>query len=230
MNTMCIQQLLTDAPSATINKHLLVYVSTAVMLVLGVTGGICSGKSTVARILHENGATIIDADKLGHRTYERGTACYTKLIEHFGDSIVDEQGEINRRVLGTIVFSSPEKMKELQNIVWPEIRNLIVSGLEELKAQGVKVVVLEAAVMIEAGWQDLVSTLWVISVNKDVALKRLMTRNSLSEADALNRINAQIGNEERGSFANLVIDNSDDDSMQAFEDKVKSAYNSLLLV
>eukprot|EP01032_Pedospumella_encystans_P008224 gene8224-9787_t len=199
------------------------------MLVLGVTGGICSGKSTVARILQENGATIIDADKLGHKTYERDTPCYTKLVEQFGDSVIDEQGEINRRVLGFIVFSSPEKMKELQNIVWPEIRHLIVSSLKELEAQDVKVVVLEAAVMIEAGWQDLVSTLWVISVNKDVALKRLMTRNSLSEADALSRINAQISNEERCGFANLVIDNSDDDSMQAFEDKVKSANSTLLI-
>eukprot|EP01032_Pedospumella_encystans_P008312 gene8312-9884_t len=120
-------------------------------------------------------------------------------------------------------------MKELQNIVWPEIRHLIGSSLKELEAQDVKVVVLEAAAMIEAGWQDLVSTLWVISVNKDVALKRLMTRNSLSEADALSRINAQISNEERCGFANLVIDNSDDDSMQAFEDKVKSAYSTLLM-
>lgn len=195
---------------------------------IGITGGICSGKSTVTRVLKDAGVHILDADKLGHKAYEPGTSCFNKLVQHFGESIVDEKKEIDRRVLGSIVFSDPSKMQELQSIVWPEIRGLIISNLDELKAQDVRTVALEAAVMIEAGWYDLVSTLWVVTVKRDVALKRLMARNGLSEEEALKRIDAQISNEERCDHADLVIDNSNDNSMEALEEKVRSAYDNMV--
>lgn len=198
------------------------------MKVIGVTGGICSGKSTVTKALQNLGIHVLDADKLGHRAYEPGSECYRKLIEHFGAQIVAEDGQINRPVLGSIVFSEPAKMKDLQNIVWPEIRVLIAQSLHDLDRKGIDVVVLEAAVMIEAGWQDLVSTLWVINVDKDVALKRLMKRNGLSEVEALKRIDSQLSNEERVKRANLVLDNSSPEkTVDEFEREVVQAFNSL---
>jgi phosphopantetheine adenylyltransferase/dephospho-CoA kinase len=196
------------------------------MYIIGVTGGICAGKSTVVRVLHDLGATVVDADKLGHKAYEPNTECFRKLVEHFGDSIVDENGEINRRALGSIVFSDPGQKAQLQNIVWPEIRKLIVSTLREFQSEGKAVVVLEAAVMIEAGWQDLVSCLWAINVNRDIALRRLVTRNGLSEEEGLKRIQGQLSNEERSEHADLVIDNSTG-TVDDLERIVRAAYLSL---
>lgn len=183
--------------------------------IIGLTGGICSGKSTVAKILDKHGISIIDADKLGHEAYVPGTPCYYKLIENFGDVIVSDDGKINRPALGAIVFADPSKMKELQDIIWPEIRRMIVEKCTILQqettrgANKVKAVVLEAAIMIEAGWQDLVSTLWVVTSDKETVLKRLKQRNNLSEEEALKRINSQMKNEERCRYADIVIDNSE---------------------
>ena len=197
------------------------------MIIIGITGGICAGKSTVVRLLESLGASIIDADKLGHCAYVRGTTCYDKLVAHFGNKLVGENGEIDRRALGSIVFSDPSAMKDLQNIVWPEIRQAIIRRLDELACQEVKVVVLEAAVMIEAGWHDLVSSLWVVTVPRDVALQRLMVRNNLSEDEASKRINAQISNDERVVHADLVIENNTG-SVSELEERVKAVYENAL--
>mmetsp|Transcript_22288 Transcript_22288/g.37285 ORF Transcript_22288/g.37285 Transcript_22288/m.37285 type:complete len:204 (-) Transcript_22288:133-744(-) len=197
------------------------------MLVIGVTGGICSGKSTVVSTTESIGAKIIDADKLGHQTYVPGTICYENLVKEFGSSIVSENGEINRRALGSLVFSDPSKMLALNSIVWPEIRVLIENRLQELEGEGAEVVVLEAAVMIEAGWQDLVTTLWVVGVDREVARDRLMKRNSLSEVEALKRIDSQISNEERCGKANLVIENNDSGgSLDEFQERVRELYRA----
>jgi dephospho-CoA kinase len=97
------------------------------MYILGLTGGICSGKSTVAKILGELGATVIDADKLGHECYEPGTECYSQIVAQFGETILcdDSVKSINRRALGSIVFSDAERMSELTALVWPEIRRML---------------------------------------------------------------------------------------------------------
>ena len=196
------------------------------MRIIGVTGGICSGKSTVTRVLASLGVSVLDADKLGHRAYEKGSDCFQKLVEHFGTKIIGSDGEINRQLLGSIVFSDISKMNELKTIVWPEIRRLIIEELKVLENQGIENVVLEAAVMIEAGWQDLVSTLWVVSVDRETAKTRLMARNSLSESDALKRIDSQISNEERCKYASVVIDNSSiDKPMSEFEDEIRKLYS-----
>eukprot|EP01031_Cornospumella_fuschlensis_P039616 gene39616-48229_t len=126
------------------------------MRVIGITGGICSGKSTATSLFAAKGLRVIDADKLGHKAYEKDTPCYHALIEAFGSDIVHpETQEIDRRILGSKVFGNPENMKKLTDIVWPEIRRLIVESLEGLTKSGQAIVVLEAAVMIEAKWQDL---------------------------------------------------------------------------
>jgi phosphopantetheine adenylyltransferase/dephospho-CoA kinase len=195
------------------------------MFVIGITGGICAGKSSVVQVLRQLGVEVLDADKLGHKAYEPGTACFDQLVAHFGDRVV-ENGQINRRVLGSIVFSDASEMTALQGIVWPEIRRLLTESLAILQAQGTSVVALEAAVMIEAKWYDLASCLWVVTVSREVALQRLVVRNSLSEEEAAKRIDSQISNEERCAHATLVIDNNSR-TIAELEDLVKDAYHKL---
>jgi dephospho-CoA kinase len=196
------------------------------MVVIGLTGGICSGKSTVTHLLSKNyEAVVIDADKLGHEAYEVGTACHQQLVTHFGSGIVTSDGQIDRRALGAIVFGDKTKMNELQSIVWPCIREKIMIRLEQLKQeQNPNVIVVEAAVMIEAGWQDLMDTVWVVTVDPEVAIERLMKRNNFSEEEAKKRVSAQISNEERCRHANVVIRNTGDFS--TLEEAVASAMSS----
>ena len=185
------------------------------MYVIGLTGGICSGKSTIASFLRENGIPIIDCDKLGHQAYVKDSDCYFALIRNFGEAIVNgETREIDRRILGGIVFGSEEKMRELKSIVWPEIRRLTIAEIKRLEAQGDKLCVIEAAVMIEAGWQDLATSVWVVNVDPEVAVQRLMKRNNMSETDARSRLASQLTNEERNKFARQVIQNNDNQSME----------------
>jgi phosphopantetheine adenylyltransferase/dephospho-CoA kinase len=198
------------------------------MHIIGLTGGICSGKSTVSEILESFGAKVIDADKLGHAAYQPNTSCYDKLVSHFGEGIISDDKTINRPVLGSIVFSDPSKMVDLQNIVWPEIRTMIVNKLSELKSQGVKSVVIEAAIMIEAKWQDLVNSLWVVTVSQDTALSRLKKRNGLSVEDALKRINSQMASSERVAFADVVINNDEGVDRAQLEDRVRREFDVLM--
>ncbi len=134
------------------------------MRVIGLTGGIAAGKSTIAQILAELGAVVIDADKVGHEAYRRGTEAWRALVAHFGDGILTPDGEIDRRKLGAIVFADPDQRKALQDIVWPRMKEMIRQRLAELRAAGVQVAVIEAAVLIEAGWTDLVDEVWVVQV------------------------------------------------------------------
>lgn len=195
------------------------------MRAIGLTGGIASGKTTVSATLAECGATIIDADKLGHQTYEPGTETYRQVVAAFGDDIVAPDGSIDRKVLGGKVFGQPDGMTRLTGIVWPGIRVLAEAELARLRDQGVAVAVLEAAVMIEAGWQDLVDEVWVVTVPPAEARRRLMERNGLSAEDADNRINSQISNDERLQHADVVIDT--DCPLEAVVERVHAAWDEL---
>lgn len=175
---------------------------------IGVTGGIACGKSTVVKICQGYGAAIVDADILGHRSYEPGTDCFRKLIETFGEQIVGEDGSINRRVLGGIVFADKAQRKKLEGVVWPEIKRLLHLELESLFDSGVPAIVVEAAVMLEAGWQSEVDELWVVAVDSEVARQRLVARNKLTEEDADKRIQAQMSNAARIALADRVIWNN----------------------
>lgn len=192
---------------------------------IGLTGGIASGKSTVSKILAERGAVLIDADLLGHQTYEPGTATFAQVVAEFGDEIVAEDGTINRQVLGGLVFGHPDGMGRLTGIVWPGIRALATAELARLKEAGTAVAVLEAAVMIEAGWQDMVDEVWVVTAPPEAARERLMERNGLSAEDADNRINSQISNDERIEHADLVI--STDCSLEEVAGRVREAWDGL---
>ncbi len=179
-------------------------------VVIGLTGGIASGKSTVAGQLQELGAHVIDADRLGHRVYEPGTSAFQKVVNAFGHDIVAKDGTIDRRVLGGKVFGAPEQLARLSEITWPEIRKLAAAEIAEWKRKDRQgVIVLEAAVLLEAGWQDLVDEVWVVTVKVATAAERLMARNGLTEDAALSRIQSQMSTRERLDHADVKIDNSD---------------------
>lgn len=178
------------------------------MRVIGLTGGIAAGKSTVSGALAAAGAVLIDADKVGHEAYQPGTETHAALVEAFGEQIVAENGEIDRRKLGAIVFADPAQRQRLQDIVWPRMRAMMRAKLDALAAGGAEVAVIEAAVLIEADWLDLVDEVWVVQVPEEVAMQRLMARNGFSAEDAQARIRAQLSNEERARHAQVIIDNS----------------------
>ena len=178
-------------------------------MIIGLTGGIASGKSTVAAHLGELGAHVIDADKLGHRAYLKGTAAYAQVVNTFGEDIVAEDGEIDRRALGAKVFGTDDGLRQLTDIVWPAIHGMAQAEISAQQAQDPDtVIVLEAAVLIEAGWQDLVDEIWVTVVDRSVAIERAMSRDDVDAAAVEARIDSQISNEERTSHAQEIIDNS----------------------
>jgi dephospho-CoA kinase len=179
-----------------------------VTVVIGLTGGIASGKSVVSQMLGEQGALIIDADKVGHEAYLRGSGCYDAVVEAFGRDVVGPDGEIDRKALGGKVFGDPAQRRRLEGIVWPWMRTTMEHRLAKLRADGVPVVVLEAAVLIEADWIPIVDQVWLVEVSPAVARRRLMERNGLTAEQADARISAQLTNAERERYAQVIIDNS----------------------
>lgn len=178
------------------------------MFIIGLTGGIAAGKSTVASLLAKRGAAVIDADRLGHRAYARGQPAFAKVVSAFGADVVGDDGEIDRRALGRKVFGDAAELKRLTDIVWPEIRALARAELTAASAAGRRVAVLEAAVLLEAGWQDEVDEVWAVTVPPEVAVARATARDGIDEAAVRARINAQLTNAERTAGAQVVVDNS----------------------
>ena len=177
------------------------------MRVIGLTGGIASGKSLVSQQLAELGAVIIDADKVGHETYRQGSEAYRAVVEAFGRDVVGADGEIDRRALGGKVFGDPEARRRLEEIVWPAIRQVVQQRLAGLRDQGTSVVVLEAAVLIEASWTDLVDEVWLVEASPETVRGRLADRNGLTAEQAQARIRAQLTNEKRRPYAQVIIEN-----------------------
>jgi dephospho-CoA kinase len=179
-----------------------------VTTVIGLTGGIASGKSVVSRMLAERGALVIDADKVGHEAYAKGSDCYRAVIDAFGADIVAPDGEIDRKALGGKVFGDPAQRKRLEGIVWPWMRSTMDGRLQKLREERVPVVVLEAAVLIEADWIPIVDQVWLVTVPPEMARERIMSRNALTAEQAEQRIAAQLTNDERAEHAHVIIDNS----------------------
>ena len=176
------------------------------MKVIGLTGGIGSGKSTVSQFLGELGAVILDADKVGHEAFKPGTEIWRQVVAAFGNQIVTPDGDIDRERLGKIVFGSSEARTRLNQIMHPPMYDMIKSQLEEYRRQGVSVVVLEAPLLLEAGWTSLVDEVWVTVAPEAAVLKRLGERTGLSEQESVKRIRSQLSTEERVKHADVVID------------------------
>jgi dephospho-CoA kinase len=185
--------------------------------VICLTGGMASGKSSAARFLKEQGAHVIDADVLGHRAYEVGSPAHAQVVATFGRDVLAADGAIERKALGSKVFGKPAELKKLTDIVWPAIRALAEAEIARVRASGVaRVIVLEAAVLFEAGWQDMGDEVWVVVVDRATAIARAMQRDKLPQAMVESRLDAQLSNAQRIARAGVVIDNNGTpDAMQA---------------
>ena len=180
------------------------------MQVIGLTGGIASGKSLVSEILRdEYEATVISGDELGHQAYLPDTDAWKDILARWGDDLMNpDTREIDRRKLGAIVFADPAELTALNEITWPRIRALAEKTIADLREGGAKIAVLEAAIMIEAGWTDMCDELWVTEASEADAISRLQSRNNLTDEQAKQRINAQLSNEERADEADVLLQNT----------------------
>ena len=177
-------------------------------LLIGLTGGIASGKSTVLQHLRQAGYSVIDADKLGHKVLEQGNPGYNKVVKCFGNEILNPDGSVNRTALGGIVFVDAEKLKQLNEISHPIIAEMIQKEFEEsVSDSNGGIVFLEAALLIEANWYKVCGHIWVVSLDSTVAHRRLQERDNLSETEAKLRVGAQLDQEERLAYADVVLQN-----------------------
>lgn len=174
---------------------------------VALTGGIASGKSTVAARLRELGFAVVDADRLGHAVYAPGRPALARVLDAFGEGVRADDGGVDRRALGAIVFSSPAQMDRLTAIVWPEIRAMFREEIARLAAEGRRTVFVEAAVLAEAGWRDDFAHCWVVDVPRAVQRARLVERNSLTGEEADKRIDSQVPAAERLALATEVLRN-----------------------
>ena len=195
------------------------------MKVIGLTGGIGSGKSTVSQFLAELGAVIIDADKIGHEAFKPDTEVWHEVLAAFGKQIVTPNGAIDREKLGTIVFGSSEARARLNQIMHPPMYDLVKAQLEEYQRQGAGVVVVEAPLLLEAGWTSLADEVWVTTASEATVLKRLRERTGLSEPESLARIRSQLPAEKRLRHADVVIDTDCD--LGELKAKVKKLWQRL---
>ena len=177
------------------------------MIVIGLTGGIGTGKSEVARILEEIGAYIIDADRLGHSAYLPHSEIWEEVVKEFGDGVLLPDEEIDRKKLGSIVFNDPVQLAKLNEIMHPRMGQMVANIIEGLDAE---VVVVEAALLLEAGWDSLVDEVWCTGASEDVVIDRLKARNGLNKEEAQKRINAQMSVDERKSRSQVMIENNGD--------------------
>ena len=192
------------------------------MLKIGLTGGIGTGKSSVTEAFQSLGAAVINAGLLGHDAYLPGTIGFEEVVTEFGQEIVGSDGQIDRKKLGPIVFSDSSKMDRLNEIMHPLIRDLIEERLVTLESNQNKVAVVEAAILIEAGWKSLFDEIWVVISDPEEVINRLGVRNGLSREDALKRIDSQMSNNERIEHGDVVVENTG--SMEDLQTRVNSLW------
>lgn len=176
--------------------------------ILGLTGGIATGKSTVSRYFAEKGYPIVDADLIARRVVEPGTEGLAKIVAHFGPKIIKKDGSLNREKLGSIVFSQPEKRETLNSILSQYIRLSIEEDTAALVNEKHPLIVLDIPLLYEAGYEGHCDAVMVVYTTVEVQLKRLMARNHLTEVEALNRIASQESIEDKKIRADSVIDNN----------------------
>lgn len=180
------------------------------MLVIGLTGGIGTGKTEVCRIVRELGANLINADQVGHEAYTPLTEAWTEVVAAFGDGILTESGEVDRRKLGAIVFANAAQLERLNRIMHPRMAEIVRQKLRAMDDEGAKVAVVEAAVLFEAGWDSLVDEVWTTEAPEESVVARLQERNGFAPEEIRKRIASQMPTEERTGRADEVINNSGD--------------------
>jgi dephospho-CoA kinase len=176
--------------------------------IIGLTGGIASGKSSVAGIFEELGVPVIDADQLAREAVLPGSPSLVRIAAVFGDDVIAADGTLDRKRLGTLVFSDPGKRRLLEEILHPEIRRLGEERVALEIASGHRQLFYMAPVLIEAGAADRVDEIWVVTVRPEIQLERLMARDGISRKEAQRIIDSQMPLAEKASYGRVLIDNS----------------------
>ncbi len=193
---------------------------------IGLTGGIASGKSTVAAMLAERGAVVIDADRVAHEAYARGSQGHARVVERFGPELLEADGSIDRTKLGAVVFKDSAALEDLNAIVHPLVRGEVARRVgEATDADPGAVIVVEAALMTETGWTGGAGTLWAVLAEPAVVLERLVAIRDMDPAEAEARMATQTNNDERRRVAAVVIENNG--SLLDLEGAVDAAWREL---
>jgi dephospho-CoA kinase len=180
------------------------------MLVVGLTGGIATGKSTVAAMFAARGAAVVDADQIAHTLQEPAQGCYRQIVEAFGCEILDEGGRIDRRRLGALVFADPGARRRLEGIMHPAIREACQARIRAVEAAGARVCLVNAALILEAGQRHRYQKIVLVSAPEEAQVARLVKDRGLSEREARERVQAQWPTAAKAAYADYIIDNGGD--------------------
>ena len=177
------------------------------MLTVGLTGGISSGKSTITSWFLENGIIVLDADEIVRQLQKPGSPLMNDLAREFGSNVILETGELARDVLGSIIFHDEVAKQKLNDMIHPLVKKKLDEGIEQAKACGEQLVILDVPLLFESGFESLVDETLVIYVSRDIQVKRLMQRDQIGEDYALAKINSQMSLEKKRDRADYVINN-----------------------
>lgn len=194
------------------------------MFLVGLTGGIASGKSTVAKLLADRGAAVVDADEIARMVVEPGTEAWSKIVEHFGKTVLGPDQRINRPLLGRIVFEDAGKRAVLNEIVHPQVMRVMADRLEELRSTD-GIVVCDVPLLVEVGSSSMFDAVVVVTSDEETQIERLRSQRGMERDDALARIKAQAATEAKVAVADYVIENDDD--IAALEAQVDALWAKL---
>jgi len=196
------------------------------MIVAGLTGGIATGKSTVAAIFEAAGARLIDADRIARDAVRKGAPAYHDAVAHFGEAVLQDDGEIDRKRLAAVIFNDPAEQRSLERIVHPQVKQEITRRLDRIRRETPDaLVIVDVPLLFESGLDRGLAAAIVVYVPEQIQLERLMARDALTEPDARARIRAQMPIEKKKSLATLVIDNSG--SLERTRDQTLEVYRRL---
>ncbi len=179
-------------------------------IILGITGGIGSGKSTVSSFLKEIGAAVIDADLISRQVVMPGEKALEELTEVFGNDILDDWGQLQRKKLAEIVFNNREKLEKLNGILHKYVAKRIKDNVKEQLINNTNIIVIDAPIPIKEGFLDLCHQVWTVSADKELRIRRIMQRSEMTYEEAVSRINSQLSEQEYLRVADIVIDNNRD--------------------
>ncbi|GAB7388602.1 dephospho-CoA kinase [Bacillaceae bacterium] len=196
-------------------------------MVAGLTGGIATGKSTVAEMFVRRGAVLIDADRIARLVVQPGKKAWRRIVERFGESVLLPSRELDRAALGEIVFRDPLARKDLEQITHPEIRREMLEQIGRAQANGDPLIIVDVPLLIERNMQAMFEKVILVYVDAETQLRRLMARNGLTEEQALRRISAQMPIEEKRKYADYIIDNRG--TLEETERQVEAVYQKLVV-
>ena len=189
------------------------------MKIIGLTGGIASGKSTVTSLLRQHNLPVLDADAIAWELAQPDRPLWQAYANRYGEKVLLPNRQLNRQAVADIVFGRPEEKKWMDNMAHPIIKGEIQRQLAELEKTGEKWAVLDVPLLYEAGWDSMADQVWLVYVDREVQLQRLMARNDYSYQEALRRIEVQMPLDEKKNLAQVIIDNNG--THQQLVDKVR---------